>query len=46
MRGAHTAQVAWLNGEQLATVAVTSLQAEQRWVIASARALAERAGKQ
>jgi hypothetical protein len=46
MRGAHTAQVAWLNGERLASVAVTSLQAEQRWVIASARALAERAGKQ
>jgi hypothetical protein len=46
MRGAHTAQVAWLNGERLATVAVTSLQAEQRWVIGSARALAERAGKQ
>jgi hypothetical protein len=46
MRGAHTAQVAWLNGERLATVAVTSLQAEQQWVIASAQALAERVGQQ
>jgi hypothetical protein len=45
LRGDHTAQVAWIAGERLASVTVTSLQADKPWVIGSARALAERAGK-
>jgi hypothetical protein len=46
MRGAATAQVAWLSGERLASVSVTSLQSAPHWVVASARALAERIGNQ
>lgn len=46
LRGDHTAQVAWIAGERLASVTVTSLQADKQWVIDSARALAERVGNQ
>lgn len=46
LRGGCTAQVAWLTAGRLATVGVTSMQAEKGWAIASARALAERAGDQ
>jgi hypothetical protein len=45
LRGDHTAQVAWLNGDQLATVGVTSQHADQAWLITSARSLAELAGR-
>ena len=44
LRGDHTAQVAWLTVDGLATVGVTSLRADKHWVVASARALAEFAG--
>ncbi len=46
LRGDRTAQVAWLTDGRLATVGVTSLQAEKGWVIASARAIAELVGGQ
>jgi hypothetical protein len=46
LRGDHTAQVAWIAGDRLASVTVTSLQADKLWVITSARALAERVGNQ
>ena len=46
LRGAHTAQIAWITAERLATVGVTSMQAETAWVVAAVRALAGLVGGQ
>ncbi len=37
LHGGRTAQVAWLHGERLATVSVTTMSGEKQWAIDSAR---------
>jgi hypothetical protein len=40
LHGGQTAQVAWLTGDRIATVSVTSLRSDRQWVMATARSIA------